>query len=59
MSPRRVAGEDRPHEKPHGDVLRDRPRDSYVLSTEVGRLLGLVPVPQEARRAFDDVAMNQ
>ncbi len=44
---------------PTGDVLRDKPRASYVLFTEVGRLLGPVPVPQEARRAFDDVAMNQ
>jgi hypothetical protein len=44
---------------PMGDVLRDKPRESYVLSMEVGRLLRPVPVPQEAWRAFDDVAMNQ
>ena len=46
-------------ERRMGDVLRDKPRDSYVLSTKVGQLLRPVPVPQEAWRAFDDVAMNQ
>jgi D-threo-aldose 1-dehydrogenase len=32
-------------ERRMGDVLRDKPRDSYVLSTKVGRLLR--PVPED------------
>jgi D-threo-aldose 1-dehydrogenase len=33
-------------ERRMGDVLRDKPRDSYVLSTKVGRLLRPVPEDQ-------------
>jgi D-threo-aldose 1-dehydrogenase len=33
-------------ERRMGDVLRDKPRDSYVLSTKVGRLLRPVPDDQ-------------
>src|SRR3990170_6930346 len=32
-------------ERRFGDFLRDKPRDSYVLSTKVGRLLR--PVPED------------
>ena len=33
-------------ERRFGDFLRDKPRDSYVLSTKVGRLLQPVPEDQ-------------
>jgi D-threo-aldose 1-dehydrogenase len=33
-------------ERRMGDVLRDKPRDSYILSTKVGRLLRPVPADQ-------------
>jgi D-threo-aldose 1-dehydrogenase len=33
-------------ERRMGDVLRDKPRDSYILSTKVGRLLRPVPEDQ-------------
>ncbi|MEV4313358.1 aldo/keto reductase [Actinocrispum sp. NPDC049592] len=37
-----------------GEFLRQRPRDSYVLSTKVGRLL----VPQEAKGRMDPVGFH-
>uniref|UniRef100_UPI0013D1F95E aldo/keto reductase n=2 Tax=Pseudomonadota TaxID=1224 RepID=UPI0013D1F95E len=33
-------------ERRTGDFLRDKPRDSYVLSTKVGRLMRPVPEDQ-------------
>lgn len=35
-----------------GDALRDRPRDEFVISTKVGRLL--VPTPENAHRLDED-----
>ena len=37
-----------------GDFLRDKPRDSYVLSTKVGRLLRPVPEDQVPDHSYVD-----
>lgn len=41
-------------ERRMGDYLRDRPRDSYVLSTKVGRLLRAVPEDQVPDHGYAD-----
>jgi D-threo-aldose 1-dehydrogenase len=41
-------------ERRFGDYLRDKPRDSYVLSTKVGRLLHPVPEDQVPNLGFVD-----
>lgn len=41
-------------ERRFGDYLRDKPRDSYVLSTKVGRLLHPVPEDQVPDLGFVD-----
>lgn len=41
-------------ERRFGDYLRDKPRDSYVLSTKVGRLLHPVPQDQVPDLGFVD-----
>lgn len=41
-------------ERRFGDYLRDKPRDSYVLSTKVGRLLKPVPEDQVPNLGFVD-----
>jgi D-threo-aldose 1-dehydrogenase len=41
-------------ERRFGDYLRDKPRDSYVLSTKVGRLLKPVPEEQVPNLGFVD-----
>lgn len=41
-------------ERRFGDYLRDKPRDSYVLSTKVGRLLKPVPEDQVPNVGFVD-----